>query len=177
MGVTLVDSLDTLWLMGMKEEFARAKDWVEKNLHFDVRREVSVFETVIRVLGGLLSAYDLSGEKIFLDKAKDLGNRLMPAFNTPTGIARGQINLASGSASQAHWAGSSSILAEIGTLQIEFRDLAYHTGESKFATQSEKVHEVLRAKNQAIDGLYPIYINPQTGGFNNRQITFGALGD
>ena len=73
------------------------------------------------VLGGLLAAYDMSGDKLFLDKAKDLGERLLPAFDTPTGIARGQINLASGSASQAHWAGSSSILAEIGTLQASGR--------------------------------------------------------
>jgi mannosyl-oligosaccharide alpha-1,2-mannosidase len=66
MGVTLVDSLDTLWLMGMKEEFSRAREWVAKSLTFDHAGTVSTFETTIRELGGLLSAYDLSGDKVFL---------------------------------------------------------------------------------------------------------------
>lgn len=70
MGMTLVDSLDTLWLMGLKEEFQEARDWVEHNLNFDHNlKTVSLFETNIRVLGGLLSAYHLSGDRMFLDKA------------------------------------------------------------------------------------------------------------
>lgn len=80
MGVTLVDSLDTLWLMGLHKEFDEAKKWVQTSLTFDHAGAVSVFETTIRELGGLLSAYDLSGDKVFLDKAKLLGDRLMPAF-------------------------------------------------------------------------------------------------
>ncbi|CAM9913317.1 unnamed protein product, partial [Hapterophycus canaliculatus] len=68
MGVTLVDSLDTLWLMGMKEEFWKARDWVKNSLSFSKAGDVSVFETTIRELGGLLSAYDLSRDDIFRTK-------------------------------------------------------------------------------------------------------------
>ena len=82
MGVTLVDSLDTLWIMGMKDEFEEAKEWVKNELSFSHADTVSMFETTIRELGGLISAYDLSGDQVFLDKAKELGDLLMPAFDT-----------------------------------------------------------------------------------------------
>lgn len=73
MGLTLVDSLDTLWLMGLEEDFAKARDWVAKSLDIEHSvKTVSLFEANIRVLGGLLSAYHLSGDGVFLDKAVSL---------------------------------------------------------------------------------------------------------
>lgn len=72
MGMTMLDALDVLWIMGMKDEFKAARDWVASNLSFNKPRSVSFFETTIRALGGLLAAYDLSGDKMFLDKAKVL---------------------------------------------------------------------------------------------------------
>ena len=95
-GMTLIDSLDTLWIMGMDAEFAEATAWVESSLSFDKAISVSVFETTIRALGGLLAAYDLSGKAVFLDKAKDLGNRLLPAFNTASGIPRAAVVVSGG---------------------------------------------------------------------------------
>ena len=102
MGMTLLDSLDTLWVMGMRSEFDDAVSWIKSNLNFNIGRTVSVFETCIRALGGLLSAYDLSGDKVLLEKATDLGNRLLPAFNTQSGIPVGQVNLQSGSSPMLH---------------------------------------------------------------------------
>lgn len=176
MGMTLIDSLDTLWLMGMKEEFAQAREWVATKLSFDKHTSVSVFETTIRALGGLLAAYDLSGDKVFLEKAKDLGNRLLPAFNTPTGIPRAGVVLATGQASAPGWTGGSSILSELGTLQVEFRNLARVTGEPLFARKAEAVIEKLDAVRPA-DGLYPIYVSADSGTPTTSQVTFGALGD
>ncbi|KAA8582847.1 hypothetical protein FQN60_015393, partial [Etheostoma spectabile] len=63
-GATIVDALDTLYVMDMFEEFDAATDWVEKNLDFNVNAEVSVFEVNIRFVGGLLSAYYLSGKEV-----------------------------------------------------------------------------------------------------------------
>lgn len=114
MGVTLVDSLDTLWLMGLKTEFNEARDWVARSLTFSRAGTVSTFETTIRELGGLLAAYDLSGERVFLDKARELGDKLAGAFDTPTGIAKGQVDLRSGSG-VGGWSGNAAILAELGT--------------------------------------------------------------
>ncbi|XP_009694203.1 PREDICTED: uncharacterized protein LOC104158295, partial [Cariama cristata] len=81
--------------MEMKEEFKEAKEWVEKNLDFNVNAEISVFEVNIRFVGGLLSAYYLSGEEVFRKKAVELGEKLLPAFNTPTGIPWALLNIKS----------------------------------------------------------------------------------
>jgi len=176
MGFTLIDTLDTLWIMGLHKEFAEAREWVATKLSFNKHRGVSVFETTIRALGGLLSAYDLSGDRVFLEKAKDLGDRLMPAFNTPTGIPHGQVNLESGQSNNFGWTGSSSILSELGTLQVEFRYLSKALGIPEYGRKAEHVIEVL-AQHKGQHGLYPIYFSAQTGQPTNRHVTFGALGD
>jgi hypothetical protein len=80
--------------MGMKTEFNEAVEWIKKSLSFNRVGVVSVFETTIRELGGLLSAYDLSGEKILLDKAEDLGSRLIHAFDGGIGLPRSRQFLA-----------------------------------------------------------------------------------
>jgi mannosyl-oligosaccharide alpha-1,2-mannosidase len=175
LGVTLVDSLDTLWLMGLKDEFWRAKDWVRDHLSFDHTGTVSFFETTIRELGGLLSAYDLSGDQVFLDKAQDLGNRLASAFSTPTGLPKGQVNLQSSSAAGG-WTGSNSVLAELGTVQLEFNYLSAKTGDKKFSGYANRVYDVLEKLNPQ-NGLFPIYINANNGQAGSHMITFGALGD
>ena len=69
LGLTLVDSLDTMWLMGLTEEFQEARDWVANKLVIEQNRDVNLFETTIRVLGGLLTTYHFTDDKIFLDKA------------------------------------------------------------------------------------------------------------
>lgn len=83
---TLVDSLDTLWIMGMKEDFEMAVRAVEK-IDFTTTEEgrINVFETTIRYMGGFLAAYDLSGRKypVLLKKAGEVGDLLMSVFDTP----------------------------------------------------------------------------------------------
>lgn len=175
MGMTLVDSLDTLWVLGMKEEFAEAVQWVQHSLTFAHAGSVSVFETTIRALGGLLAAYDLSNERVLLDKAKELADKLMPAFHTNSGIPMSHVNLNTGAASGG-WTGSSAVLSELGSLQIEFRYLGHALGDSKYDKVSmQAIHKVLA--NNPSDGLYPIRIRVGDGGFADSMITFGALGD
>lgn len=91
-GATIIDSLDTLYLMELKEEFQEAKAWVENDFHLNVTGEASLFEVNIRYVGGLLSAFYLTGEEVFRAKAVQLGEKLLPAFNTPTGIPKGVVN-------------------------------------------------------------------------------------
>ena len=69
LGLTIVDSLDTMFIMDLQEEFEEAKNWVAKSLTFDVDKDVNLFEVTIKVLGGLLSIYHLSGDKMYLEKA------------------------------------------------------------------------------------------------------------
>ena len=69
LGLTLVDSLDTMWLMGLKDEFYEAREWIQYEMNIAQDKDVNLFETTIRVLGGLLSTYHLTGDTLFLDKA------------------------------------------------------------------------------------------------------------
>ena len=178
--ITLIDALDTLWLMDMKEEFERARDWVRDHLdHSKVSSQVSMFETTIRDLGGLLSAYDFSGDKVFLEKAIDLGERLFKAFdNSPSGIPFGQVSPATGAASMASWTGGQAILSEFTSIQIEFRYLAKVSGRTEFAEKVERVFDIMNDVAPA-NGLYPNFYNangdvPSAG---NDKITFGAMSD
>ena len=98
------------------DEFWEARDWVKQNLNFNnVVKAVSVFETTIRNLGSMLSAYDLSGDKVFLEKSDDLGRRLLKAFHSPSGIPYGEVELFDGGKSfNTDWHAPSAALAEIG---------------------------------------------------------------
>ncbi|KAJ0865392.1 putative mannosyl-oligosaccharide 1,2-alpha-mannosidase [Helianthus annuus] len=176
LGATLIDSLDTLYIMGLDEQFQRAKEWVANSLDFNKSYDASVFETTIRVVGGLLSAYDLSGDNVFLEKAKDIADRLLPAWNTPSGIPYNFINLAHGNAHNPGWTGGDSILADSGTEQLEFIALTQRTGDPKYQQTVENVILVLN-KTFPADGLLPIYINPHRGTASHSTITFGAMGD
>ncbi|CAL5069834.1 unnamed protein product [Urochloa decumbens] len=176
LGATLVDSLDTLYIMGLKDEFQKARDWVAESLDFDKDYDASVFETTIRVVGGLLSAYDLSGDKVFLDKAKDITDRLLPAWDTTSGIPYNRINLAHGRAHNPGWTNGDSILADSGTEQLEFIALSQRTGDPKYQQKAENVVRQLQ-KIYPSDGLLPIYINPHSGTASYSTITFGAMGD
>ncbi|XP_023000181.1 mannosyl-oligosaccharide 1,2-alpha-mannosidase MNS1-like [Cucurbita maxima] len=175
-GATLIDSLDTLYIMGLDKQFQKAKEWVANSLDFNKNYDASVFETTIRVVGGLLSAYDLSGDKVFLDKARDMADRLLPAWDTPSGIPYNLINLVGGRPHNPSWNGGLSILADSGTEQLEFISLSQRTGDPKY---QQKVENVISQLNRSFpdDGLLPIYIDQNEGKASSSTITFGAMGD
>ncbi|OCT80295.1 mannosyl-oligosaccharide 1,2-alpha-mannosidase IA [Xenopus laevis] len=176
-GATIVDALDTLYIMGMMDEFKDAKEWVEKNLVFNVNAEVSVFEVNIRFVGGLLSAYYISGEEVFRRKAVELGEKLLPAFNTPTGIPWALLNIKSGIGRNWPWAsGGSSILAEFGTLHLEFMHLTQVSGNPIFAEKVMNIRKVLNRLDKP-QGLYPNYLNPSSGQWGQHHVSVGGLGD
>ncbi|HQY11579.1 MAG TPA: glycoside hydrolase family 47 protein, partial [Ferruginibacter sp.] len=94
--MTPVDAFDTFTLMGLTAEAKEAKDLILGKLDFNIDNDVQVFEITIRLLGGLITAYELDGNKKFLALAHDLGNRLMPAFHTPTGMPYRYVHLQPG---------------------------------------------------------------------------------
>ncbi|CAK9015166.1 unnamed protein product [Durusdinium trenchii] len=166
LATTMVDSLDTLWLAGLRDEFDEAKDWLASNLPqkiHAVSNGVSVFETNIRVLGGLLSAHDLSKDKTFLDLADKLGRRILSTVN-PRGITPYTFGGGRGGS------GCPS-LAESGTLQLEMRYLSHATGDDTFASKSMKFYETVQGA-RSLDGLWPNCFEKGKG-----KITFGADGD
>lgn len=178
-GLTIVDSLDTLWVMGLKDEFTQARDWIAKEQTFDRNRQVSTFETSIRVFGGLLSAYDLSKDRVFLDRAKDIGDRLAHSMDkSKIGIPTASVHLMTGEGQSPSWTGSRSILSEIGTLQLEYVYLAKALNEPKYAERVlnifDQVHKAAQA--QKLNGLYPVYVGLDDAHLSGH-VTLGALGD
>eukprot|EP01113_Clastostelium_recurvatum_P030928 TRINITY_DN3811_c0_g1_i6.p1 TRINITY_DN3811_c0_g1~~TRINITY_DN3811_c0_g1_i6.p1 ORF type:complete len:635 (-),score=159.19 TRINITY_DN3811_c0_g1_i6:11-1915(-) len=177
LGLTIVDSLDTMHLMGLTKEFDEGREWVANNLRFDKNRDISFFETTIRVVGGLLTAYELTGDKMFLNKAEELGERMLPAFDTPTGIPFTTINLATRHARNPDWNGRVSILSEAGTVQMEAASLSHHTGKKVYNDKARRVITSLDGAQKPSHGLYPVYVDPQNARFTRPLVTLGALGD
>jgi mannosidase alpha-like ER degradation enhancer 2 len=155
--MTPVDALDTLLLVGLKEEAARAKSLILEKLSFD--RDVSVknFEITIRLLGGLLSAYQATGDPRLLALADDLGTRLLPAFASPTGMPYMFVNLKTGKTS-----GARSNPAEIGTLLLEFGTLSKLTGKPVFYEKAKRALTGLYERRSPI-GLVGEEIDVETG--------------
>src|SRR5207249_4301126 len=117
--MTPVDALDTLILMGLSNDAEKARRLIVEELSFDKDISVKNFEVTIRLLGGLLSGYQMTGDGRLLRLAEDLGTRLLPVFDSPTGMPYRFVNLRTG---EVH--GSRSNPAEIGTLILEFGTLA-----------------------------------------------------
>lgn len=177
LGLTLIDSLDTMWILGLKEEFTEARSWVEKELSFDKNVDVNLFETTIRILGGLLSCFHLTGDQLFLDKAKDLGSRLMPAFRTPSKIPFSDVNIGKGTAHPPRWT-SDSTVAEVTSVQLEFRELSRLTQDPQYQDAANEVMRLVHQLPGKHDGLVPMFINTNSGQFSHKGVfTLGARAD
>jgi mannosyl-oligosaccharide alpha-1,2-mannosidase len=163
-GATLVDALDTLWIMGLKDDFAEAVTAID-NIDFTttMRADIPLFETTIRYLGGLLSAYDLSEMKYksLLDKAVELAEILISAFDTPNRMPETYYYWRPDFASQRHRASQRVVLAEIGSLSLEFTRLAQLTGEHKYYDAIARITDELEAfqKNTKLPGMWPTYLD------------------
>ncbi|GAA5829513.1 hypothetical protein JCM3766R1_001130 [Sporobolomyces carnicolor] len=178
-GYFLIDSLDSLWIAGMKDEFQRARDWVATELDFSrLDDKYHTFEITIRVLGGLLSAFHLSGEQdvMLLNKAVDLADRLLPAFDTPSGLPLSFVNLAQRKGLPDTDNYGLVSVAEAGTLQLEFKYLSELTGNPIYWQKVENAMNVIR-KAPSKDGLVPIFMRFDTGHFIPSDIRLGSRGD
>ena len=195
LGWIIVDSLDTMMLMNLTSRLGHAREWVHKSLTWDQDQDVNTFETTIRMMGGLLSAHYLSnefpsmapltekqlsdtgGEDLYLEKAKDLADRLMSAFDSPTGIPWSSVNIGKSEAIPAHDNSGSASTAEATTLQLEFKYLAKLTGEKVFWDKVENVMALVDEAARSFEGLVPIFISPKTGQFMGQNIRLGSRGD
>lgn len=157
---TLVDTLDTLWMMGMIDQFENATAAV-KDIDFTMspRRDIPMFETTIRYLGGLLGAFDISGGKymVLLDKAVELAEILMGAFDTPNRMPMTYYLWQPAFASQPHRARTRVVLAELGSMSVEFTRLAQITKESKYYDAIARITNEfdMWQNNTKMPGLWP----------------------
>jgi mannosidase alpha-like ER degradation enhancer 2 len=160
--MTPIDAFDTMELMGLTEEADAAKDVIFKELSFDHDFEVQSFEITIRLLGGLLSAYQMDGDKRFLALADDLGKRLLPVFNSGTGMPYRYVNLQTGKIRD-----SINNPAEIGTALIEFGTLSKVTGNPVYFEKAKKA-AVACFNHRSKIGLVGTWINVETGEWTDK---------
>ncbi|KAF2099205.1 family 47 glycosyl hydrolase [Rhizodiscina lignyota] len=190
-GWIIVDSLDTMMLMNLTTELAHAREWISTSLSYDVDHDVNTFETTIRMLGGLLAAHYLStefpdmapvptsgkkNEDLYLEKATDLADRLLGAYESGSGVPWASVNLKTMKGIQSHTDGGASSTAEATSLQLEMKYLAQLTGETVYWHKAEKVMQVVD-DNGRRDGLLPIFINADRGEFRGENIRLGSRGD
>ncbi|KAF5363149.1 hypothetical protein D9758_008360 [Tetrapyrgos nigripes] len=176
-GYTIIDSMDTMLIMGLDEDYKRARQWVETRLNFDRDALFSTFETTIRILGGLLSAYHLSGnDPLYLNLAVDLANRILPVFDTSSGLPQSKVNLAERKGYPNDEFPNLVTTAEVATLQLEFRYLSYLTGNEKYWIKVEEVMKTIKEARMP-HGLASIYMDVDTGKFVPSAIRLGSRSD
>ncbi|KAF2035136.1 seven-hairpin glycosidase [Setomelanomma holmii] len=182
-GATLVDSLDTLWIMGFNEYFYEAVEAVAAiDFGKSDLKTISVFETTIRYLGGLLSAYDLSHEPVLLEKAIQLGEMLYRAFDTTNNTPLNFLDIEDAKNTyRSEWPAETNMcFACIGSLTMEFTRLAQITAQPKYFDAVARVTMLLAESQNStrIPGLWPTNINAAKAQFNqSRFYSLGALAD
>jgi mannosidase alpha-like ER degradation enhancer 2 len=160
--MTPVDALDTMLLMGLSEEAQRAKALIVEKLSFDKDLSVKNFEITIRLLGGLLSSYQMTGDERLLRLASDLGTRLLPAFESPTGMPYVNVNLKTGQGQ-----GTKSNPAEIGTLLLEFGTLSRLTNKPVFYDKAKRALVEIYKRRSPL-GLVGEEIDVESGAWTSR---------
>ncbi|KAA1111823.1 hypothetical protein PGT21_013079 [Puccinia graminis f. sp. tritici] len=192
-GATLVDCLDTLLIMNLTLEYnyarthVKAIDWAYT---IDINRMgrygsystnqpmISFFETVIRYMGGLISAYDLSGDELMLERAEDLAEWLVPAFGTSSGLPASRYQIGSNPLGEQT---GRVCIAEIGSLTLEFTRLSQLTSKGFYYDVVQKITDLLDGDQWASSSrpgtLFPTHVNPQSPQLLSGQYTFGAMAD
>jgi len=157
-GLTIVEALDTLYLMALDDELDLAVLWVEENLNLDIDGPFQVFETIIRMVGGLLAGYLATKNAGLLAKAKELADRLLPAFTkSPTGMPYRFVNLHSGAVSVP-----ANFVAEIGTNLAELGTLARLTGDDRYYQVAKRAAQAVYERRSTLD-LIATTIDVETG--------------
>lgn len=157
--MTPVDALDTMILMGFDSEARATREYIATNLSFDKDISVQNFEVTIRLLGGLLSAYQMTHDQRLLKLAEDLGTRLLPVFDSPTGMPYRYVNLRTKAVRNPV-----SNPAETGTLLIEFGTLSKLTGKPIFYQKAKRAL-VETFKRRSVIGLVGEWIDVEKGYF------------
>jgi mannosyl-oligosaccharide alpha-1,2-mannosidase len=181
-GYTVIDALDTMLLLNLTGPYQQSMHYL-KHLHtFDVSGALDSFELTIRMLGGLLTVYHMTNgtEPVLIEKAIDLADRLMGAFDTVSGLPKTRIDLHSGTWKTRVWTDvfgmSDTHPAAIGTMQLEFKYLSHLTKDTRYQRVVERVMDVVR-DHLPTDGLVSTAASTLTGQFTSNHVSIGALAD
>lgn len=176
-GATVADSLSTMLVMELFEEFEDATHAMFlPNFSITNDKDISTFETIIRYLGGFLSAYELSGDERMLQKAEEVGKVVIDAFDTQSGLPYHRWDMGRNTFKNA-WVS----FAEVASVQMEFTTLTRHTGNPIYAEKAQRIIDFVSnagvAEGLHIRGLYPYTMDVVTGKFTSTTSSFGAMGD
>ncbi|EGC38588.1 hypothetical protein DICPUDRAFT_86464 [Dictyostelium purpureum] len=176
LGLTIIDSLDTLHIMDMKDELYDGREWLS-NLKYSntTGHEISVFEFNIRYLGGCLAMYDLTGDVVYLEKAVEFGDLLMLAFSDSFPFPYAFLNIKTKYARNK--GGNCLVLAMFGTMSLEFTRLSDLTGDSKYKDRVDIILDSLAKMKTKYNGLYPCMVSMDATEFCYSSISLGAKGD
>lgn len=169
--MTPVDALDTMILMGLDKQADETRELIDTQLSFDKDIYVKNFEITIRLEGGLLSSYELTGDKRLLELAEDLARRLMPVFNSPTGMPWVEVNLKTGAVR-----GEDTNPAEVGTMLLEFGTLSRLTHNPIYYEKAKRAVVAIYDRRSAI-GLIGSEINIRTGAWTGTTSNIGGGSD
>jgi len=161
--ISPIDAYSTLYVMGLHELAAEIESYVVDSLDFNKEIDAKIFEVNIRILGGLLSMYELSKNPAVLEKARDFADRMLPAFDTKTGIPKYWVNLKTGEAR-----GDTVNVAEAGSYTFEFGILSYYTKDPKYYQAGKKATTAIFERMSAL-GLPGDIIDVETGEWVSEQ--------
>lgn len=180
---TLVDSLDVLWLMGLQDEFSDALIALKKiDFHSSTANALNTFETIIRYIGGLIGAYDLAGGKhpILLQKATELGEMIYHAFDTPNHLPLSRWAWKISAQGENQTASYNLVIAELGSLTMEFTRLTQLTGDPKYYDLVHRITRLMAREQMAtnLPGLWPTNVNAATENLHDgTSFTLGGQAD
>ncbi|XP_022213636.2 mannosyl-oligosaccharide alpha-1,2-mannosidase IA [Drosophila obscura] len=171
LGASIIEALDTLHIMGLKNEYKQGRDWIESTFAIDnVNTALPVFELTSLLLGSMLSLYALTGDPLYKNKALHMADKILPAFETPTGIPKSAINPKSGHAQ------SINDISRFGALHLEFSYLSDITGIAVYRERVQGIRKVLWSMTKP-NGLYPNRINIKTGRWISRDTAISRFHD
>ncbi len=183
LAATLVDALDSLWIMGLLEDFEEAVRAVAQiDLSRSEERVVNVFEYTIRYLGGLLGAFEISERKypVLLDKAIEVGEMLYAAFDTPNRMPVTRWDWNSSAEGQAMQASDGQLVSELASLSLEFTTLSRLSKDDKYYDAIQRItDELQKAQNETkLPGMWPVVVDARTPSFSgDNTFTLGAMSD
>ncbi|KAH7072072.1 alpha-mannosidase IC [Paraphoma chrysanthemicola] len=163
-GATLVDSLDTLWIMGMEKEFAEAVDAaVQVDFGPKSDGEINMFEIIIRYLGGFIGAYDVSGcqDARLLNKAIEVADMAYASFDTPNRMPVSRWSPYKAANGEEQLPAESVLIAEAASASVEFTRLSQLTGDMRYFDAISRVTRVLDEQQgqTKLPGMWPISVN------------------
>jgi hypothetical protein len=180
---TLVDALDTLWIMDLKDEFKEAVLACEQ-IDFTTTEadSINVFETTIRYLGGFLAAYELSDKQhpALLKKATEVGELLMCAFDTPNRMPIARWSWKDYAAGRRQTAPHQVLVSEIGSLSLEFTKLSQLTGDMKYYDAVQRISDAFEKAQDTtkLPGMWPVVVDASKPAFDSDNFfTLGGMSD